>query len=146
MWVSKSLRSAVNHKYISGILSPDWTRVGYQEMSFLCTAERRTHVTDKALDVSDVCLSTATEKKTLEMRRGKDNKRIKKSDNPKKERKKNMIPHHNLQHSFNLSNALMSHNYLFFFTGWSRRTGRERIGMFTKRRDSVTAPHLTEWF
>ncbi len=26
-------------------------------MSFLCTAERRTHVTDKTLDISDVCLS-----------------------------------------------------------------------------------------
>ncbi len=31
--------------------------MGYQKMSFLCTAERRTHVTDKTLDVGDVCLS-----------------------------------------------------------------------------------------
>ncbi len=46
-------------KNISGILFPDWTRVGagYQQMSFLCTAVRRTHVTDRTLDVSDVCLS-----------------------------------------------------------------------------------------
>ncbi len=59
MWVSKSLRSAVNQKYISGILSPDWTRVGAgrQKMSFLCTAEQKTHVTHKTLNVSDVCLS-----------------------------------------------------------------------------------------
>ncbi len=59
MRVSKFLRSAVNQKYISGILSPDWTRVGagYQKMSFLCTAERRTHVTDKTLDISDACVS-----------------------------------------------------------------------------------------
>ncbi len=59
MEVLKSLRSAVNQKCISGILSPDWTRVevGYQKMSFLCTAERRTRVTDKTLDISDVCLS-----------------------------------------------------------------------------------------
>ncbi len=59
MWVSKSLRSAVNRKYISGILSPDWTRVGAgnQKMSFLCTAERRTHVADKTLNVSDAFLS-----------------------------------------------------------------------------------------
>ncbi len=59
MWVSKSFCSAVNQKYISGILSPDWTRVGagYQNMSSLYMAERRTHVTDRALDISDVCLS-----------------------------------------------------------------------------------------
>ncbi len=52
MRVSKSLRFAVNWKYISRILSPDWTRVGvgYQKMSFLCTA-------DKTLDKSDVFLS-----------------------------------------------------------------------------------------
>ncbi len=59
MWVSESLRSAVNRKYVSGILSPDWTRVeaGYGKMSFVCMEERRTHVTDKTLDISDVCLS-----------------------------------------------------------------------------------------
>ncbi len=58
MWVSKSLCSAVNQKYISAILSPDWMRVGggYQKMSFLCTAEWRTHVTDKTLDVCDASL------------------------------------------------------------------------------------------
>ncbi len=41
------------------MLSPDWTRVGAgcQKMSFLCTAEQRTHVPDKTLDTSDVCLS-----------------------------------------------------------------------------------------
>ncbi len=43
-----SLFCCKNRTNISGILSPDWTRVGarYQKMSFLCTAERRTYVTD----------------------------------------------------------------------------------------------------
>ncbi len=43
----------------SHLVSPDWMRVGagYQKMSFLCTAERTTHVTDKTLGISDVCLS-----------------------------------------------------------------------------------------
>ncbi len=57
MRVSKFLRSAVNWKYISGILSPDWTGVGYQKMSLLCMAKQRTHVTDKTLDISDACMS-----------------------------------------------------------------------------------------
>ncbi len=53
------LHFAVNRKYISGNLSPGWTRVGagYQKMSFLCTAEQKTHVTDKTLDISDACQS-----------------------------------------------------------------------------------------
>ncbi len=57
--VSESLRSAVNRKYILEILSHDWTRVeaGYQKMSFLSTAERRTHITDKTLDISDACVN-----------------------------------------------------------------------------------------
>ncbi len=58
MWVSKSLPATVNRKYNSGILSPDWTRVGagYQKMFFLYTAELRTYVTVKTLFISDACL------------------------------------------------------------------------------------------
>ncbi len=46
MWVSKSLLSAVNRKYKSGILSPDWTRVGagYQKMSSLHLSDARLSV------------------------------------------------------------------------------------------------------
>ncbi len=59
MWVSWSLRIAVNRKYISVILSPDWMRVGaeYQKIYFLCTAEQMTAVTDKTLCISDACLN-----------------------------------------------------------------------------------------
>ncbi len=51
--------SEINRKYISWILSTDWTRggAGHQKMSFLCAAEQMTHVNDKALNKSDACLN-----------------------------------------------------------------------------------------